>query len=161
MKVNKILFSLSCAMFVLSALAMGLSVAGDYNGNRYALFFAILSASMFWGCLSLAIILLVIVNHRRKKNGFITKDRKTLLKRAGALRFFSNVPAAVFDVLTVLLFISTAATMFIPAASDYVTLLLLMLTLICVYMHSMLNGINFIYISGKYSGRRVSTAKSK
>lgn len=147
MKANKILFFLSCVLYSLPALSLIIAVAGDYNGNKYAVFAAILAASVFWGCLALATVLLIIVNHRRKKDNYQVKDRIKLLRRIGALRFFSNRPAAIFDILMVILFIATAVTMFIPAVSDFVSLVLAVLLFISIDMHCMLNGINFIYIN--------------
>lgn len=143
MKANRIMFTCSCVLFVLSALSLLLTVSGNFSGKPPEIMTAVISASLFWGGLLLAIVLLVIVNIRRKSDKTQSNIRK---QRVGAFCFFSNKIAMVFDVLTAIFFIAAVVTMFIPSVSDYISLILVVLFLISAYMHSMLNGVNFKYI---------------
>lgn len=143
MKANRIMFTCSCVLFVLSALSLLLTVSGNFSGKPPEIMTAVISASLFWGGLLLAIVLLVIVNIRRKSDKTQSNIRK---QRVGAFCFFSNKIAMVFDILTAIFFIAAVVTMFIPSVSDYISLILVVLFLISAYMHSMLNGVNFKYI---------------
>ena len=137
------MFTCSCVLFVLSALSLLLTVSGNFSGKPPEIMTAVISASLFWGGLLLAIVLLVIVNIRRKSDKTQSNIRK---QRVGAFCFFSNKIAMVFDILTAIFFIAAVVTMFIPSVSDYISLILVVLFLISAYMHSMLNGVNFKYI---------------
>lgn len=143
MKANKIMFNCSCILFALSALSLLLTVAGNFSGKPPEIMTAVIAASLFWGGLLSAIVLLVIVNLRRKADKNKPNDKK---QRVGAFCFFSNKIAMIFDVLTAVFFIAFVVTMFIPSVSDYISLILVVLFLISAYMHSMLNGVNFKYI---------------
>ena len=68
-------------------------------------------------------------------------------RRFGALSFFSNKIAAIFDVSMVVLFLLVVISMFIPFAGQSITLVLFAFLLFTVYMHSMFNGVNFTYIN--------------
>ena len=143
MKANRIMFNCSCVLFVLSALSLLLTVAGSFSGKAPEVMTAVIAASLFWVGLLSAIVLLIIVNQRRRVDKNRPNEKK---QRVGAFCFFSNKIAMVFDILTALFFIASAVTMFIPSVSEYITLILFVMFLIFAYMHSMLNGVNFKYI---------------
>ncbi len=148
MKNDKKLFIASCAFFAISAFAPLLSFLGSYKGNAVQLFFAIATGVLFWLGLVLGILFLVICNAHRKQ--YERKARRKFKRRRwGVSCFFSNTAAAVFDILTALLIIATLATMFIPSIGENITFILAAFLLFSVYMHSMLNGVNFIYICTK------------
>ena len=137
------MFNCSCVLFVLSALSLLLTVAGSFSGKPPEIMTAVIAALLFWGGLLSAVVLLVIVNFRRKTDKTQSKVKK---QRVGVFCFFSNRIAMIFDVLTAVFFIAFVVTMFIPSVSDYISLILVVLFLISAYMHSMLNGVNFKYI---------------
>ncbi len=149
MKLNKFLFFCSCILFSISCLSILLTVAGDYEGSHSQFFIAVLSASLFWGNLILALACLIILNIRRKKSGKKAFGRHSGSDRIGVICFFSNRAAAVIDVIMILLFIALPVIMFTLKTNGYINLILIVFTVISVYMHSMFNGLNFRYIKSK------------
>lgn len=147
MRKDNILFRASCALLGISALSVFISFLGDYKGNSMAVFFAVLTGVLFWGCLIMGIVLLLIVNAHRKKNRRYRDEGRMGNRRFGALTFFSNRIAVVFDILMVVLFLLVVISMFIPFASQGITLVLFAFWLFTAYMHSMFNGVNFRYIN--------------
>ena len=147
MRKDNILFRASCALLGISALSVFISFLGDYKGNSMAVFFAVLTGVLFWGCLIMGIVLLLILNTHRKKNRKFRDAGRMGNRRFGALSFFSNKIAAIFDVSMVVLFLLVVISMFIPFAGQSITLVLFAFLLFTVYMHSMFNGVNFTYIN--------------
>lgn len=149
MKRDRFLFKLSCIMFGISAFSVLLTFLGDYNGNGAAVFFAIMTGVLFWGCLITGILLLLIVNSHRKKHRRFMNSGKIEKRKCGALSFFSNRTAAIFDIAMVVFLLLVVISMLIPLISQSVTLVLVSFLLFSVYMHSMFNGVNFTYINSK------------
>lgn len=147
MKKDNLLFRICCAMFGISAFSILLSFFGDYNGNQSAVFFAVMTGVLFWGGLILGVVLLFILNNHRKKNKHFRDVGRTGNQRFGALSFFSNKTAAVFDIAMVVLLILVVISMFIPLMNQGITLALFAFFLFSVYMHSLFNGVNFTYIN--------------
>lgn len=146
MKRDVLLFRLSCVMLAISAFSVLLSFAGNYDGNTREVIFAVLTGVLFWGGLIAGIALLFVVNRNRKIYETKKRERKAKRRRVGAVSFLSNKPARVADIAMVALFILTLITMFIPSVSQSATLIAAVFLLFSVYMHCMLNGVNFIYI---------------
>ena len=149
MKRDRILFRMSCIMFGISAFSILLTFLGDYNGNSASVFFAIMTGVLFWGCLIAGILLLLVVNSHRKKRRRFINGRRMEKSKCGALSFFSNRTAAIFDIAMVVFLLLVVLSMLIPLISQSVTLILFAFLLFSVYMHSMFNGVNFTYINSK------------
>lgn len=146
MKKDSLLFRISCVMFGVSALSVLLSFLGDYKGSGAAVFFAVLTGVLFWGCLIIGIVFLIIVNSHRKSNQRIKSNVRYQSRRVGVISFFSNRIATVFDITMVIFFVLFMISMFVPVISQSVTLVLFAFLLCSVYMHSMFNGVNYKYI---------------
>ena len=95
----------------------------------------------------MGVVLLFILNNHRKKNKHFRDGGRTGNQRFGALSFFSNKTAAVFDIAMVVLLILVVISMFIPLMNQGITLALFAFFLFSVYMHSLFNGVNFTYIN--------------
>lgn len=146
MKSDVFLFRFSCASFAVSSFSILLYYLGDYEGNSVQKLFAFLTGFLFWAGLLVGIVLLILVNTHRKKNKSLNHTRN-LKKGMGIISFMSNRPAAIVDIAMVALFIFILATMFIPLIGEEIRIILLTFLLCSVYMHSMLNGVNFLYIN--------------
>lgn len=144
MKRDIFLFKLMCISFGVSAFSMLLTFFGDYNGNTVAVTFAVLIGVFFWLGLMLGAVLLIIVNQHRKK--YITNKKSLSKNKIGAITFYSNRLAAIADIAMVILFILMMAVMFIPYVGQSIAMVLFSFLLFAIYMHCVLNGINFIYI---------------
>ena len=134
-------------MFGASSLSILLSFLGSYEGSGAEVFFAVMTGVLFWGCLILGIVFLLIVNSHRKHSRVTRNGGRTAGHRVGALSFFSNRVAAVFDIAMVALFLLTVISMFLPFLDQGITLVLFAFLLTAVYMHSLFNGVNFTYIN--------------
>ena len=146
MKRDVFLFRFSCASFAVSSFSILLYYVGDYEGNSVQKLFAFLTGFLFWAGLLAGVVSLILVNTHRKKNKSINLTRN-LKKRMGIISFMSNLPAAISDAAMVVLFILILATLFIPLIGEEIKIILLTFLLCSVYMHSMLNGVNFKYIN--------------
>ena len=146
MKRDSLFFKISCASYCVSALSVLLAFLGDYKGNGAAVFFAVLTGVLFWGGIIAGTVLLVLVNNHRRKNFSTPKDRRTDWRRFGILNFFSNRIAQVIDIAMGAFFVLFLVSMFIPAVSQNISLVLFSLLLLSAFMHSMFNGVNYIYI---------------
>lgn len=144
MKKDILLFKLACFCFGLSAFSMILSFFGDYKGDRLAVTFAVLTGLLFWFGLILGAVLLFIVNQHRKK--YVSNRRTLAKKRIGAIHFLSNQWAAIADITLLGSFVLMLAVMFIPGVGQSIATVLFSFLLFAIYMHCVLNGINFIYI---------------
>ena len=147
MKKDILLFRFSCVLFGISSFSILLSIIGDYKGDSIAVLFAILTGILFWSGLILGVVSILLVNQHRKrfeKRKSINYRKKQ--HRVGAISFFNNKPAAIADIALVVLLIIILAAMFIPVISQNITIIFLAFLLLSVYMHCMLNGVNFIYI---------------
>lgn len=147
MKRDIVLFKISCLLMGISSFSILLSFFGDYKGNSIAVIFAVLTGVLFWAGLIFGLFFLLLVNSHRKKYESIESSKRTVKRhRMGIVSFFSNKLAIIADIAMVALFIIFLVTEFIPIISQSVTLIFLAFLLFSVYMHCMLNGVNFIYI---------------
>lgn len=148
MKKDILLFRLSCVLFAISSLSILLSFFGDYNGSAINVVLAVLTGALFWAGLISGGVLMVLLNRRRKRNekkqpcGF-----KEKICRIGAFSFFRNRWAVAADISMACFFVLTLPTMFIPVIGQTIALIFASLFILSVYMHCMLNGVNYIYIT--------------
>ncbi len=150
MKKDILLFRISCVLFAISSFSILLSFIGDYKGNGISVLFAVLTGVLFWTGLVFGIVSILLVNkHRKKSEKKKSVDYISRIRRTGAASFFSNKLAAKVDIAMVALFILMLVTMFIPAVSQNITLVFVAFFMFSVYMHCMLNGVNYKYINSK------------
>lgn len=144
MKKDILLFRMSIVMLFVSSFAILLSFVGDYNGSFLNIIFALLTGILFWIGLILGYVFLAVVNSHRKrfekKNGI---DGNT--NKVGAVTFFRNKPAILFDILFIVSLISTLIFMFVPFLDKGIALILLSVCLFSLHMHCILNGKNYLY----------------
>lgn len=99
--------------------------------------FEILTGILFWLPLIAGIVLQVILSLNYKKN--INKDMADN-KLFGAISFFKNKIAAVFDVISVISLITFIAMLIFTSATSYFCYILISLFVFSFCMHCILNG---------------------
>ena len=158
LKKDILLFRLSFAAFIISALSLLLSFFGSYKtGNALQIMFAVITGVLFWGGLAAAILTFVMVNSHRKayEKKHREKKKKNNNLNIGVLSFFSNKEAKIADLIMMILILILLVIMFIPAVGLDIKVAMGSLILASVYAHSMLNGINYRYIKSLLNQRSV------
>lgn len=120
------------------------SFFADFKGNSLERFFAFFIGALFWAGLIGGALLVFFLNRERKRKTNLPKNRKK--RRIGAFCFLSNKKALVADAAMVLFFILTLTLGFIPYVGNVLAMVMLSCFLFAVYMHCMLNGVNYQYI---------------
>lgn len=140
-----LLFRISCISFGVSAFSFVLSFLGDYRGNAISVVFAVIIGVLFWlGLIAGAAFLFIINKHRKKAGGKKTANRK---KHIGAITFFSNRYAMIADIAMAVFLVLTILLGFIPGVAREFAMVSLSFFIFAVYMHCVLNGINYKYIN--------------
>ena len=145
MQSSKKWFRLSVVSFFISSFTILFMPYGSFetdSGTLLAYFLAI----VFWLFFILGFIFLIPVSKRRKS------DKRYRRRSSFALlRFFSNRPAGVFDILLIL----GAATLiislfFIRTLPGWVTLAATFTTVLSLEMHGLFNGRNYEYLNNMF-----------
>ena len=149
--IDKIAYMLSLffmLVFSLSFLAMSPASKLALNEGDNSLLIA--TGIVFWLSLVIAYALFIFVNFRRKQ--FLKKRNKEKKSAIGLLRFFSNTPAKIADIATVVGFL--LFLIFSIFTDSYFIYVFLAITVFAFQMHCVLNGENYLYINSKNNVRR-------
>jgi len=138
---KKKLFLFSVVSFFISSATILLMPLGSFEpGGNTDL--AYILAVAFWLFLILGIIFVQIIDKQRKKNILFARMDGIVF-----LRFFKNIPGAVFDLLliagTITLVVSLLIIRTLPAP---VTLAGTFITVFSLEMHALLNGKNYEWL---------------
>lgn len=131
-RISEVFFAISSSSFLFIPKA-------NFNGRNSQRALAYVVGVLFWTGLTVGLFSMILLNNKRRKNKF----RKYCCP--GVIRFFSNKKAKICDVLMLLsLNIFLVVKHFIGLYHGF-TLVLLALSVLLIYMHSILNGNNYAY----------------
>lgn len=138
MTVNKskvFLFASVVCFFLMSADFLIMPIGNNIEKNMG--WFEILTGILFWLPLIAGVVLQVILSLNYKKN-----FNKNIVdnKLFGAISFFKNKIAAVFDVISVISLITFIAMLTFTSATSYFCYILISLFAFSFCMHCVLNG---------------------
>ena len=133
---SKLLLLVSVACFLLMSVDFLIMPIAN-NIEKDMRWFEILTGILFWLPLIIGVILQVVLSLNYKKN--ISKDM-TDNKRFGAISFFKNKIAAVFDVISIISLITFIAMLIFTNATSYFCYILISLFVFSFCMHCILNG---------------------
>lgn len=106
-----------------------------------------MTGAIFWTSMLIGYGFIFVIDSRRKRfikqNKLQQKQTKLL---PGAIRFFSNRPASIFDILFVISLVGLITCEFTSYKGEMVTYVLLALVVLSFHLHCMFNGKNYIYI---------------
>ena len=101
----------------------------------------IMTGITFWLFLIWGYVCIGLANHFRKEYDLKTQKRQLPAKqKIGALAFFSNVPASIFDVMLAAALLFAVITAFTKLTETYLPYSLLSAILLSVHAHCMFNG---------------------
>ena len=131
------------SLLVLSASVALMPVGFGLKEKTMVLFYV--SGAAFWAGLIGVIVSAISLNSARKTDPvFRTQYRGP--KRFGLISFFSNVPAIVFDGLTLLSAVGIIVA-FLAKGSVQLQLIAIASFAFSFGMHCILNGVNYIYVN--------------
>ncbi len=141
MKQLKNMMGIIIACLFVSSFSIFLVFAGDYQGELINKICAYAMGIAFWLGLLVGYAVFIVFNKKRKQ------DTDTKMKqRPGIVCFFSNRYATFFDVLLAISLIVTIVCLIVPSY-EVIMITALSLCLFSFHMHSILNGINFKYLT--------------
>lgn len=115
----------------------------NFNGSDSQQVIAYSVSILFWGGLLSRIISLILLDFKRRK------DKFRISYCPGMLRFFRNKKAKICDscmIVSILAFIATEKHL---GLYHTLSLVLLALSVLSIYLHSILNGNNYAYVFQK------------
>lgn len=133
---NKLLLLVSAVCFFMMSIDFLIMPIGN-NVEKDMRWFEILTGILFWLPLIAGVVLQVILSLNYKKN--INKDMADN-KLFGAISFFRNKIAAVFDVISIISLITFIAMLIFTSATSYFCYILISLFAFSFCMHCILNG---------------------
>lgn len=105
---------------------------------------------IFWLFLICGYVCMGIANYFRKaynpKTQWVALNIK---RRIGLLHFFSNIPAAIFDMVFIVTLLIAVVTAFTKLKETYLPYLLISLILLSLNAHCMFNGRIYIFVNFK------------
>ena len=131
-RISEMCFAVSSSSFLFIPIS-------NFNGNNPQQFIAYLVGILFWGGLLAGVFCMIILDSKRRK----AKFRKSHCP--GILCFFKNAKAKKWDIcmiVSVLAFILSEKHL---GLYHTLSLVLLALTVLSIYLHSILNGNNYAY----------------
>lgn len=131
----------SVICFIISAFAFLIIPISDFDGGKLQVLLAYMVGVLFWFGVSLGSIITAIIGNKLKAKGYKSS------KIPGVLRFFSNTKAKVIDVSMIILIILSIILGKNLGIGHMVSAMVLSLTIFFVYLHSILNGDNYTYLS--------------
>ena len=141
----KILFWISFACeAVASATFLWMPFVGETRMGQ------IITGIIFWIFLICGYVCIGIANHFRK--GYNLQPHRNLLhakQRIGLFKFFSNIPAAIFDTVLVAVLLIAVIAAFTKLKETYLPYPLLSLILLSMNAHCMFNGRVYIFTNSK------------
>ena len=145
LKIQKVLLSLSVLfMFLFSITFLFMKPANTRLINTGDQTFLNIVGASFWATLALSVITIFLMSIRcRKYKKSIGATKKS---RPGMFRFFSNMPAKIVDILMMVSLVLLVC--FIAFFSEnYLIYIFLSTTIFSFFMHCVLNGENYRYIT--------------
>lgn len=136
---SKTFIRISEMCFAVSSSSFLFIPKSNFNGSVSQQVVAYLVGILFWGGLLSGVFSLIILDFKRRK----AKYRKYYCP--GVLRFFGNKKAKICDscmIVSVLTFIISEKQL---GLYHTLSLVLLALTVLSIYLHSILNGNNYAY----------------
>lgn len=144
MKIQKVLFVLSVLFMLLFSLTfLFMRPANTVLINSGDQTFLNIVGVSFWSTFALSVITTILLNVRRRK--CLKATGKLKKERPGIIRFFSNLPAKIADIIMVISLIALVIVMMF-FSENYIIYVLLSVTLFSFLMHCVLNGENYRYI---------------
>lgn len=105
---------------------------------------------LFWLFLICGYVCIGLANHFRKEYNLKTQKRQLPAKqKIGALAFFSNVPASIFDAMLAAALLFAVITAFTKLKETYLPYPLLSVILLSMNAHCMFNGRVYIFTNFK------------
>ena len=139
-KVSKKPFGLSVAAFLMSSMTiwfMPMATSGESGVNPLLYVLAVI----FWIGFIMGFVFLLPISRQRKI------DRRYVGKGGiGLLRFFSNKPAAVFDILLIIGIIVLTISLILQTLPGGVMLTSIFVSVFGIEMHGLFNGKNYEYL---------------
>lgn len=132
---SKLLLLVSVACFLLMSVDFLIMPIGN-NVEKNMRWFEVLTGILFWLPLIIGAILQVVLSLNYKKNNKNMIDNKQF----GAISFFKNKIAAVFDVISIISLITFIAMLIFTSATSYFCYILISLFVFSFCMHCVLNG---------------------
>lgn len=145
--IDKVLFIL-CVVFAFlsSASVMFMPMVSDVRVTNMVPLY--INASVFWGMLILSIASIVILNARRKSS-MKRSQRKQEKFMPGIIKFFSNIPAVIFEIIFAVCIIILALCIAFFDINEYYIFALIASVLFSFNMHCVFNGKNYFYVMSK------------
>lgn len=131
-RISEMCFAVSSSSFLFIPIS-------NFNGNNPQQFIAYLVGILFWGGLIAGVFCMIILDSKRRK----AKFRKS--QCPGVLRFFKNKKAKKCDVCMIVSILVFMLSEKLLGLYHTLSLVLLALTVLSIYLHSILNGNNYAY----------------
>ena len=145
-RLGKVLFIFSIVSFLISSASILFMPYGSFEQDGVVLLAYILAAA-FWAFLLLGIVFTLIIGKQRRRDLLFTNTGGILF-----LRFFKNIPAAIFDVLLIIGILSLVISLLIiRTLPSWLTLVGTFLTVFSLEMHTLLSGKNYEWLSKEYN----------
>ena len=125
--------------FVVSSSSFLFIPKSNFNGSNPQQFIAYLVGILFWGGLLSGAFSLIILDFKRRK----AKYRQS--RCPGVLRFFKNKKAKICDLCLLISALAFITSKKLLGLYHTLSLVLLALTVLSIYLHSILNGNNYAY----------------
>ena len=135
----KLYIRISEVFFAISSSSFLFIPKSNFNGRNTQQALAYMVGALFWTGLIVGIFSMILLNNKRRKSKF----RKH--RYPGVICFFSNKRAKMCDVLMVLNLIFFFVFKHFNGLYHSFSLVLLAISVLLVYWHSILNGNNYAY----------------
>lgn len=135
----KTLIRISEMCFAVSSSSFLFIPKSNFNGSNPQQFIAYLVGILFWGGLLSGVFCMIILDSKRRKAQF----RKSHCP--GVLCFFKNKKAKICDLFMAVVVLSFIISERYLGLYHTLSLVLLALSVLSIYLHSILNGNNYAY----------------
>ncbi|WP_345812587.1 hypothetical protein [Acetivibrio clariflavus] len=103
----------------------------------------------FWGFILIGYGSLLILNHLRKKKLKALDTKTDLKRRPGLFCVWTNLPAKIFDTLTVISLVGIIIALIKFPTETQIIFILIAVFFFSVNMHGLFNGKNYRFIKGE------------
>lgn len=131
-RISEVFFAISSSSFLFIS-------KSDFNGRNSQRALAYMVGVLFWTGLTVGLLSMILLNSKRRKAKF------QKYRCPGVIRFFSNKKAKICDVLMMFSLSLFLVIKYFNGLYHGFTLVLLALSVLLIYMHSILNGNNYAY----------------
>ena len=144
MKKFRFLYYITFTVFIIAGLSFLSLVIISFSSSEITEVLQLISyiiAGVFWLCLLIGVISLVITNKRKEMN--LTKDKLPLVFGIGIFSFFRNKKSIVIDIILFISLITNVLFVILKININWAIIISMVIFVFALIFHSFLNGKNY------------------